>query len=214
MKGTTRRLRGSALHGHIDGLTDQTVGRVQRRPEEKRARLLAAARTAFAKAGYGASVHEICQAAGVGIGTFYHQFPDKSDVMRLLMDEEHQFRVRAFDALAAGGVEDLGAEVARVLAGSDPALLPAMLEAIEVNDSLRDFARGLREESQQRLAAAITRARRGRNIRRPALDPNAAAWAVLHVGDVAIDPARADDVRRVIEVLVFSPVDDVGRPRA
>jgi len=59
-----------------------TTGRARRRPEEKRARLLAAARTIFGETGYGASVHEICQAAGVGIGTFYLQFPDKSDLMR------------------------------------------------------------------------------------------------------------------------------------
>ena len=77
-------------------LIDRTTGHAQRRPEEKRARLLAAARKAFATSGYGASVHDICQAAGVGIGTFYHQFPDKSDLMRFLMDEEHQYRVRAF----------------------------------------------------------------------------------------------------------------------
>ena len=100
MKGTTRRLRGAVRQTHCC-LTDQTTGRAQRRPEEKRARLLAAARDAFGENGYGASVHEICQAAGVGIGTFYHQFPDKSDLMRFLMDEEHQYRVRAFEALAA-----------------------------------------------------------------------------------------------------------------
>ena len=164
--------------------------------------------------GYGASVHEICHAAGVGIGTFYHQFPDKSDVMRLLMEEEHQFRVRAFDAVAAKGAEDFGAEVARILAGSDPGLLPAMVEAIEVNDSLRDLARGLREESQERLTAAVTRARQARNIRNPALEANTAAWATLHLGDVAINPAQGDNVRSVIEVLVFARADDVERPRA
>ena len=190
------------------------MGRVQRRPEEKRARLLGAARTAFAKTGYGASVHEICQAAGVGIGTFYHQFPDKSDVMRLLMEEEHQYRVGAFDAIATNGAEDLGAEVSRVLAGSDPELLRAMLEAIGVNEALREFARALREESRERLAAAITRARQARDIRNPALDANAAAWAALHVGDVAIDPARSDDVRKVIDILVFAPDGDTGRARA
>ena len=109
-------------------MAERLTGRSQRRPAEKRARLLAAGRAAFSQTGYGASVHEICRAAGVGIGTFYQQFPDKSDLMRFLMDDEHQYRVSAFDALAAKPAGDLASEVSRVLAGSDPALLRAMIE--------------------------------------------------------------------------------------
>jgi AcrR family transcriptional regulator len=194
-------------------LNELTTGRAQRRPEEKRARLLAAARTAFGQTGYGASVHEICQVAGVGIGTFYHQFPDKSDLMRVLMDEEHQFRVRAFDALTAHDREDLAAEVARVIAGSDPALLRAMIEACGVDARLRDFAGQLRAKTRERLAAAFARAQQAHDIRHPALDASTAAWATLLMGDAAIDRG-ADDVRKVIEVLVFAGHDNTGRIRA
>ncbi len=190
---------------------DQTTTRGQRRPEEKRARLLAAARVAFGEAGYGASVHEICRAAGVGIGTFYHQFPDKSDLMRFLMDEEHQFRVRSFDALAP---DDLAAGVTRVLAGSDHALLRAMLEACGIDPRLRDFGRGLRKETHDRLAAALARARKARDIRRPALDASTAAWATLLMGDAAMDRGATDDVRKVIDVLAFGAGDDVERVTA
>jgi AcrR family transcriptional regulator len=211
MKGTTRRLRDVIRSHTFSGLTDQTTGRARRRPEEKRARLLAAARTAFGQTGYGASVHEICQAAGVGIGTFYNQFPDKSDLMRLLMDEEHQFRVRAFDALAA---DDLAAEITRVLAGSDKGLLRAMIEACGIDPRLRDFGRGLRKETRERLAAALARARKARDIRRPALDANTAAWATLLMGDAATDHAGSEDVRKVIEVLAFGDADEVERMRA
>ena len=172
---------------------------------------MAAAREAFAKSGYGASVHEICQAAGVGIGTFYHQFPDKSDLMRFLMDEEHQYRVRAFDALAA---DDPAAEIAHVLAGSEPKLLRAMIEACGVDERLRDFGRDLRKETRERLAAALARVRQARDIRRPALDTSTAAWATLLMGDVAIDPAATADVRSVIDVLAFAGGDDVRRVRA
>jgi AcrR family transcriptional regulator len=192
-------------------LSDGTAGRAQRRPEEKRARLLAAARTAFGQSGYGASVHEICQAAGVGIGTFYHQFPDKSDLMRFLMDEEHQYRVRAFDALAA---DNLAAEITRVLTGSDPALLRAMLEACGIDPRLREFGIGLRKETRERLSAALARARKARDIRRPALDASTAAWATLLMGDTAIDRSGTDDVRKVIEVLAFGGSDDLERVRA
>jgi AcrR family transcriptional regulator len=211
MEGTTRGLRDVArAHTFID-LTDQTTGRGQRRPEEKRARLLAAARVAFGEGGYGASVHEICRGAGVGIGTFYHQFPDKSDLMRFLMDEEHQYRVRSFDALAA---DDLAAEVTRVLAGSDRALLRAMLEACGIDERLREFGRGLRKETHERLAAALARARKARDIQRPALDASTAAWATLLMGDAAMDRAGTDDVRKVIDVLAFGAGDNVERVTA
>ena len=192
-------------------MTDRTTGRAQRRPEEKRARLLAAARVAFGESGYGASVHAICQAAGVGIGTFYHQFPDKSDLMRFLMDEEHQFRVRSFDALTT---DDVAAEITRVLAGSDRALLRAMIEACGIDERLRDFGRDLRKETRERLAAALARARQARDIRRPALDASTAAWATLLMGDAATDRAGSEDVRRVIEILAFGGGDDVERVRA
>jgi AcrR family transcriptional regulator len=189
-------------------LTDRTTRRVQRRPDEKRARLLAAARTVFAESGYGASVHEICRAAGVGIGTFYHQFPDKSDLMRSLMDDEHQYRVRAFDALAEN---DVAAEIARVLAGSDPALLRAMIDACVSDERLRDFGRGLRKETLERLAAALARVRQARGLRGPALDANTAAWATLRMGDVAIEVGASGDERKVIDVLAFATGRDVGR---
>ncbi len=172
---------------------------------------MAAARTAFGETGYGASVHEICQAAGVGIGTFYHQFPDKSDLMRFLMDEEHQYRVRAFDALSA---DNLAAEITRVLAGSDPPLLRAMWEACGIDERLRDFGRGLRVETHERLTAAVTRARQARNIRSPALDASTAAWATLRMGAAATDPAGTDDIPKVIEVLAFGGIDDLERVRA
>jgi AcrR family transcriptional regulator len=206
MEGTTRRLRGCRGSAHIRALTDRTAGeRAQRRPEEKRGRLLAAARAAFAKSGYGASVHEICQAAGVGIGTFYHQFPDKSDLMRSLMSEEHQYRVREFDALA---VDQLGAELARVLAGSNPPLLRAMIEACGIDERLRDFGRELRNETRERLAAALTRARRARDIRRPALDASTAASAALLIGDAASDPAGTAVFEKAFTVLAFAEGDN------
>ena len=187
----------------FDALTDRTSGRAQRSPEEKRARLLAAARTTFGEVGYAASVHEICQAAGVGIGTFYHQFPDKSDLMRVLMDEEHQYRLRSINALATDTTGDLATEVTRIIAGSNRALLGAMLEACGVDERLRDFGRGLRKETHASLTAAFARARESRDIQNAALDASTASWAALLMGDVARDQAGSEQVRRVINLLAF-----------
>jgi AcrR family transcriptional regulator len=210
MKGTTRRLRVRWPPHTFGSLTDSLNRRAQRRPEEKRARLLAAARTAFAKSGYGASVHEICQAAGVGIGTFYHQFPDKSDLMRLLMEEEHQYRVRAFDELAANPADDFASKVAGVLSGSEPGLLLAMVEACGVDERLRDFARDLRSHTRERLAVALERAREARGIRRPSLEVSIAAWATLLMGDVAVETPGSPNVPKAIDVLAFASDDSGG----
>lgn len=212
MKETTRTLWGWRPPPTFSALTDQMRGggRAQRRPEEKRARLVAAARTAFGEHGYGASVHEICKAAGVGIGTFYHQFPDKSDLMRFLMDEEHQYRLRAVDALSA---ENLAAELTRVLAGSDPALLRAMLEACGIDERLRDFGRDLRKETTERLGAALARAREAHKIQRPALDANTAAWATLLIGDSVTDPGGTAAFEKAVAVLAFAEGNGAIRAR-
>lgn len=207
MKGTTRRLRGAFGGDRLGGLTDRTIGPAQRRPEEKRARLLAAAQTVFGQIGYSASVHQICRAAGVGIGTFYHQFPDKADLMRQLMTQEHDFRVRAFDAIAAAHTDSVAGEVARVIAGSDPALLRAMIEACGIDAKLREFGRDLREETRERLAAAFARMREARGSR-PALDASVAASATLVMGDTEIGRAAGPEIRKIIDVLVFAEGDD------
>jgi AcrR family transcriptional regulator len=195
------------LGAHTFGdLTDQTTGRAQRRPEEKRARLLVAARTIFGEFGYEASVHDICRSAGVGIGTFYHQFPDKADLMRSLMDEEHEYRVRAFDALPPERAGDFAAEVVRVLAGSDPALLEAMIEACGASDRLLAFARGLRKKTTEHLAAALERAREARDCRHPALEASTAAWATLALGD-RVDSAARAETPKIVNALAFAETD-------
>jgi AcrR family transcriptional regulator len=58
----------------------------QQRSEETRERILDAAVKKFASAGYAAaSVDEICAAAGVSKGAFYHHFPSKQSVFLALM---------------------------------------------------------------------------------------------------------------------------------
>jgi AcrR family transcriptional regulator len=143
----------------------------------------------------------------VGIGTFYHQFPDKSDLMRFLMDDEHQYRVRAFEALAVRASEELPAEIARILAGSDRGLLRAMVEACGLDERLRDFGREVRKETQERLSAALARAREARGIRNPAVDASTAAWATLVMGDATIDPAGTAMFEKSVALLAFAEAD-------
>ena len=59
----------------------------EQRSEETRTRLLEAAETLFAQAGYdGVSVAAICQTAGVSKGAFYHHFASKQVLFLQLLD--------------------------------------------------------------------------------------------------------------------------------
>ncbi len=61
---------------------------MQKRSEETRARILQVASDLFARNGYDATgVAEICQAAGVSKGAFYHHFQSKQQVFVALLDE-------------------------------------------------------------------------------------------------------------------------------
>lgn len=56
-------------------------------PEEKRQRLLAAARAEFVRVPYGeASINRIIREAGIPRGSFYMYFTDKEDLFRYLME--------------------------------------------------------------------------------------------------------------------------------
>lgn len=61
---------------------------MQTRSEETRAHILEAALKLFAQSGYeAASVDEICTAAGVSKGAFYHHFPTKQAVFLYLLND-------------------------------------------------------------------------------------------------------------------------------
>ncbi|MFB7584557.1 TetR/AcrR family transcriptional regulator [Streptomyces hydrogenans] len=69
-----------------------------------RERLVAAAREVFAEAGPGASLNEIARRAGVGPGTLYRHFPDRSALLSAVLSDR---------------IERLGARAERLLVSED-----------------------------------------------------------------------------------------------
>jgi len=61
---------------------------MQQRSEETRAHILQSSLGLFSKSGYdGTGVAEICRAAGVSKGAFYHHFPSKQAVFQALLED-------------------------------------------------------------------------------------------------------------------------------
>lgn len=67
-----------------------TVPKLRSDAQRNRARLLAAARTAFARDGAGASLDDIARAAGVGSGTLYRHFPTREALIEAVFQVEVQ----------------------------------------------------------------------------------------------------------------------------
>jgi AcrR family transcriptional regulator len=77
--------------------------------DDKRRRILDAALKAFAERGYhGTSVPEVAEAAGVGVGTLYRYFADKSALVNeLYRDAKLRLKSALLDGLAAPDVYQL-----------------------------------------------------------------------------------------------------------
>jgi hypothetical protein len=88
-----------------------------------------------------------------------------------------------------------------------------MIDACGTDNRLREFGRGVRKDTAERLAAALARAREAREIPRPALDASTAAWATLVMSDAKVDPTGADAFQKAVAVLAFAEADGEGRAR-
>jgi len=75
---------------------------LRRDAERNRKRILDAARELFAEQGLGVTLNDIAHHAGVGVGTVYRRFPDKSHLIEDLFEQ----RVAEVVALAQQALED------------------------------------------------------------------------------------------------------------
>ena len=81
--------------------TEPTAQTLRRDAQANRERILEAARAVFAEEGIDASVEQIAQRAGVGMGTLYRRFPTKHDLVEAVIAESRDaFVSAAEDGLA------------------------------------------------------------------------------------------------------------------
>ncbi len=75
---------------------------LRRDAERNRQRILDAARELFAEQGLGVTLNDIAHHAGVGVGTVYRRFPDKSQLIEELFEQ----RLEDLVALAGEALDD------------------------------------------------------------------------------------------------------------
>lgn len=82
-----------------------TTAQPRQRPradaERNRRRVLDAASQVFAERGPTATLNDVAQAAGVGVGTIYRKFPDKQALLDALLDDKIGAIMRVVDEAAA-----------------------------------------------------------------------------------------------------------------
>jgi AcrR family transcriptional regulator len=120
------------------GMDSATETPITARRAQTRERLITAARTVFARHGVeGASVEEICEAAGFTRGAFYSNFADRSELVLAMIQQSMQFQLaaaqRAIETMKAAGdldPEELVAIALFALTGAGAALGTASQDVI------------------------------------------------------------------------------------
>jgi AcrR family transcriptional regulator len=119
--------------------------------------ILAAARDLFVEQGSGASLEEIARRAGVGIGTLYRRFVDRQTLMRaVVLDALTQTNEAAETAgrEEANAFEALTRYMHAALDLRISAVIPALLDQVDLDDAVLFPAREASARSVQRLVDA------------------------------------------------------------
>src|SRR5258708_12613316 len=143
--------------------------------------LLDGAQAAFADRGYHAvTIHEICERANVGIGTFYANFEHKWELLQKLVLERALPIARLLDADDFADRDRLVAKLRQAV--DDPVragLWRAWHEAVVDETAAARSQVDWRYTSIRELGALITEARDAAPSRGPVLDASVVAWAIV-----------------------------------
>jgi AcrR family transcriptional regulator len=162
----------------------------ERLPAEKKARILDAAKHAFATAGLaGANINKIAAAAGISVGSIYKYFRTKEDLFLVLIENYHEYigafidRVLADEPTFAGRVRALLEASVRTSLEDPEAVnlyIACTTEELAALSSRLSFS--IEEVSAGRYRAMVEQAKRAGEVD-PALDPG---WAALFLDDILL----------------------------
>jgi AcrR family transcriptional regulator len=129
-------------------------------------RLVAAARTVFARTGGGASMDAIAKEAGVGVGTLYRHFPKRIDVVEAVYREDVDELVAVAESVATD-LEPWPALVSWLeafvrYASGKRRFLTELQEAFEKNPELRVASR---ERIELAVSVVLARAQQAGEVR-------------------------------------------------
>jgi AcrR family transcriptional regulator len=170
-----------------------------------RARILDAARSAFAEDGIAIPLDEIARRAGVGPGTVYRHFPSKDALFASVIIDQVESLIAA--ARASDTTEDAGEAFYTFFAEMVERLSinKALFEAIEAGGEVPLSGRPqLHADFATSLAVVLERAQAAGSVR---ADIDAADTIALAVGAIAMERQR-DAAGRMVTL-----VSDVFRPR-
>jgi AcrR family transcriptional regulator len=152
------------------------------RGERTRQRLLDAARVAFARTTWGrARVEDVCAEAGVGHGTFYAYFPNRTAILEALVRRHAAVMYALVGSPWTSG--DVRADVRAVIAGfitlarDDADIRTLWAAAVAGEPSLAELEREVRVQFVRRIATNLSAAVEG-GFARDGLDVEVAATAL------------------------------------
>ena len=152
----------------------------RRQPEYTRARLVEAAARSFAERGYAVTtVQQICALAGVSIGAFYYHFQDKPGIAVGVLEREQDRYLARLGAIDLRHPATMETALSELLHGPSAPLYRAMREAAEVEPTVREADRYLRQVARQQLIAAVKRSRQTPAMGGFLFDASSVAWTLL-----------------------------------
>jgi AcrR family transcriptional regulator len=189
------------------------------RGERTRAKLLDAARVAFAGVPWSkARVEDVCRAAGVGHGTFYAYYANKEAVLEALVRRHATVLYHLADADWTTG--DVRADVRRVIAGfvalaeEDRDIREVWFAAAPAEPALAELVGEVRAQFVARIRGALAAARDA-GLARTDLDVDVAATALAAMVEQSVALAqqggRTPD-ERLVDGLTDLWVHAVYRP--
>jgi AcrR family transcriptional regulator len=164
-----------------------------RRPLRKdavanRERLLAAAVTTLLRHGSGATLSQIAEAAGVGIGTLYRRYPTREDLLKALQLRAFELvidLVKEIEAHDLGGIDALRMFLERTVEHGSQLVMPA--HGVPLSPSAEIHER--RGELHGRIAAMVERGVRDGSVRLDLTMQDVVVFGSL----IAVPPPGAGD---------------------